>query len=184
MWSALPVGDSYGDIVKLLLLTGQRREKVWGMRWDDIAIDGTWSVPNGTREKGAGGELVLPEMAVDIIRNRPRFELNPYVFAGRGSGRFTSIHEPRDKLKAKLATLGVATDWTLHDLRRTARSLMSCAGVRPDIAERVLGHAIKGVEGIYDRHSYREEKAHALKALANLIENILQPPGKKVVSIC
>ena len=77
----------------------------------------------------------------------------------------------------------MATDWTLHDLRRTARSLMSRAGVRPDIAERVLGHAIKGVEGVYDRHSYREEKAHALKALANLIENILRPPGKKVVSI-
>ena len=77
MWSALPVGDSYGDIVKLLLLTGQRRQKVWAMRWDDISIDGTWSVPNGMREKGAGGELVLPEMAVDIIRNRPRFEFNP-----------------------------------------------------------------------------------------------------------
>ena len=65
--------------------------------------------------------------------------------------------------------------WTVHDLRRTARSLMSRAGVRPDIAERVLGHAIKGVEGVYDRHSYREEKAHALKALAGLIENILRP---------
>jgi len=180
VWPALPVGDSYGDIVKLLLLTGQRREKVWGMRWDDISIDGTWSVPNGTREKGAGGELVLPEMAADIIRNRPRFESNPYVFAGRGAGRFTSIHEPRNKLKAKLATLGVATDWTLHDLRRTARSLMSRAGVRPDIAERVLGHVQQGVLGIYDRHSYREEKAHALKALAGLIENILAPNEDKV----
>ena len=51
--------------------------------------------------------------------------------------------------------------WRLHDLRRTARSLMSRAGVRPDIAERVLGHAIVGVEGVYDRHSYgrRVEKA-------------------------
>ena len=77
----------------------------------------------------------------------------------------------------------MATDWTLHDLRRTARSLMSCAGVRPDIAERVLGHAIKGVEGIYDRHSYREEKAHALKALAGLIEKIVNPPATNVTPI-
>jgi integrase len=180
VWSAVPIGDSYGDMVKLLLLTGQRREKVWGMRWDDISIDGTWHVPNGTREKGAGGELVLPGIAVDIICNRPRFESNPYIFAGRGAGRFTSIHEPRDKLKAKLATLGVATDWTLHDLRRTARSLMSRGGVRPDIAERVLGHVQQGVLGIYDRHGYREEKAHALKALASLIDSILSPQNAKV----
>ena len=60
---------------------------------------------------------------------------------------------------------------------------MSRAGVRPDIAERVLGHAIKGVEGTYDRHSYFEEKAHALAALASLIENVLTPPAKKVVRL-
>ena len=52
--------------------------------------------------------------------------------------------------------------WTIHDLRRTARSLMARAGVRPDIAERVLGHAIAGVEGVYDRHTYTDEKAEAL----------------------
>jgi integrase len=56
--------------------------------------------------------------------------------------------------------------WVFHDLRRTARSLMSRAGVRPDIAERVMGHAIRGVEGTHDRHSYREEKADALRRLA------------------
>ena len=71
----------------------------------------------------------------------------------------------------------------LHDLRRTARSLMSRAGVRPDISERVLGHVIKGVEGVYDRHSYTEEKAHALKALAGLIEKIINPPADNVVSL-
>ena len=60
---------------------------------------------------------------------------------------------------------------------------MSRAGVRPDIAERVLGHAITGVEGVYDRHSYREEKAHALNALAGLIEKIVSPPAENVVSL-
>jgi hypothetical protein len=60
-------------------------------------------------------------------------------------------------------------------LRRTARSLMSRAGVRPDIAERVMGHAIGGVHGTYDRHSYREEKADALKRLAALIKSIVNP---------
>ena len=60
---------------------------------------------------------------------------------------------------------------------------MSRAGIRPDISERVLGHVIKGVEGIYDRHAYTEEKAHALSALASLIENIINPPANKVVNI-
>ncbi|MGB9353790.1 MAG: integrase, partial [Pseudolabrys sp.] len=61
--------------------------------------------------------------------------------------------------------------------------LMSRAGVRPDVAERVLGHAIRGVEGTYDRHSYREEKARALNALAGLIETILNPPAGNVIKI-
>lgn len=63
----------------------------------------------------------------------------------------------------------------LHDLRRSARSLLSRAGVRPDIAERLLGHAIAGVAGVYDRHSYREEKADALRRLAGLIDGIVHP---------
>jgi hypothetical protein len=59
---------------------------------------------------------------------------------------------------------------------------MSRAGVRPDIAERVLGHAIKGVEGTYDKYVYTEEKAQALKMLAGLIDNILRDDADKVVS--
>ena len=73
--------------------------------------------------------------------------------------------------------------WTIHDLRRTARSLLSRAGVRPDISERVMGHAIVGVEGVYDRHRYDVEKAHALQALADLIDRILNPPAANVVPL-
>lgn len=75
--------------------------------------------------------------------------------------------------------------WVLHDLRRTGKSLMIRAGIRPDISERVLGHTIAGVEGVYDRHSYDSEREAALVALATLIETILRPPaqGGNVVSI-
>jgi hypothetical protein len=66
--------------------------------------------------------------------------------------------------------------WVLHDLRRTARSLLSWEGVRPDISERVLGHAIGGVEGVYDRHHYTEERAKSLQALADKIASIVDPP--------
>jgi integrase len=175
IWLAYALGHIYGDLLKLALLTGQRQDKVASMKWDDISIDGTWHVPNGTREKGAGGVMVLPSVALDIIKARPRFASNPYVFAGRDS-----YIKGFAKLKCALDAKVPIAPWQFHDLRRTARSLMSRAGVRPDIAERVLGHAIRGVEGVYDRHSYRDEKAHALNALAGLIESIVNPTDNVV----
>ena len=60
---------------------------------------------------------------------------------------------------------------------------MARAGIRPDISERALGHAIGGVEGVYDRHDYRAEKAHALKALASLINIIVNPAPDNVVAM-
>ena len=176
LWAACDTANGYGALVKLLLLTGQRREKVAAMRWQDIGPDGTWTIPSVAREKNNARELLLPKLALDIINERPRFTSNPYVIAGRAAGPIRSFHGPRDALKTKLGF----DDWRLHDLRRTHRSLLSRAGVRPDIAERVLGHAIKGVEGTYNRHSYREEKAHALKALASLIESIVNPTDNVV----
>jgi integrase len=71
--------------------------------------------------------------------------------------------------------------WTLHDLRRTARTLMARAGVRPDISERVLGHVIQGVAAVYDRHDYEAEKRDALEKLAGLVERIVNPPPANVV---
>jgi integrase len=73
--------------------------------------------------------------------------------------------------------------WTLHDLRRTARTLMARAGVRPDISERVLGHVIAGVEGVYDRHSYEAEKRDALEKLAALVKRIVNPPPANVLPL-
>src|SRR5262249_19231782 len=98
------------------------------------------------------------------------FTDNAFVFAGRGDSHMAYSGNPKAAFDAKLPDM---PPWTLHDLRRTARSLMSRAGVRPDIAERVLGHAIKGVEGVYDRHAYLDEKADALAKLADLIERIV-----------
>ena len=74
-------------------------------------------------------------------------------------------------------------NWTLHDLRRTAKTLMVRAGVRPDISERVLGHAIAGVEGTYDRHSSADEKRDALEKLAVMIERILNTLPSKVETL-
>jgi integrase len=72
-------------------------------------------------------------------------------------------------------------NWTLHDLRRTARSLMARAKVRPDHAERVVNHKIGGVEGIYDRYTYIDEKRDALARLARLLRQIIDGETAKVV---
>ena len=171
LWAAAEANGGFGAFIRVALLTGQRREKVLAMRWEDIK-DGEWIIPSNKREKSTAGSLVLPQAALDIINMQPRFASNPHIFAGQGARPFGGLGR-RKLVFDKQA--GIAANWTIHDLRRTARSLMSRAGVRPDIAERVLGHTTKGVEGVYDRHSYRDEKANALRQLAGLIHNILRP---------
>lgn len=171
VWKQAEQGGTFGAIIRLLLLTAQRREKIGSMRWQDVSAEGVWTIPSADREKGVGGALQLPEEAQKIIAEQMRIGTNAYVFAGRGDGHFqgwSPCKRAFDK-QVKIAP------WTIHDLRRTARSLMARAGVRPDIAERVLGHAIGGVEGVYDRHSYFEEKADVLERLAGLIASILDP---------
>jgi len=172
--------NNFASLVRLLLLTTQRLGKVSAMKWDEIK-DGVWSIPAEKREKGTGGGLILPEAALAIINSRPRMGFNPYVLSARDGGHFVAFSRGKQLFDK---ACGVA-DWTLHDLRRTARSLMSRAGVAPHIAERVLGHTIRGVEGIYDRHDYKEHKAQALAALASLIESIVHPElaSAKVVAM-
>jgi integrase len=124
--------------------------------------------------------LKLPKQAMRILEGLPRFKGNPYVFAGRGDKPIAGI----SGLKAKLDKASGVSDWTIHDLRRTARSLLSRAGIDRDTAERVLGHTVgSGVERTYDVHRYHEKKAHALAALASQIETIVNPPGGKVVKL-
>ena len=179
VWKAAESNGTFGAFLRLALLTAQRREKVAAMRWQDIAIDGTWTIPAEAREKGNARELVLPGAALDIINAQPRFADNPFVFAGRGNSHFSGYSKSKAAFDAKVRL----AQWQLHDLRRTARSLMSRAGIRPDIAERVLGHAIAGVEGVYDRHQYRDEKSDALRSLAALVSSIIKPPADNVVPI-
>jgi integrase len=179
LWQACADAGTLGALLKVLLLTAQRREKVLTMRWHDLN-DGVWTIPTATREKGNAGSLKLPQVVLDIIAAQPQIAGNDFVFAGRGGRPFNDFSGRTAALHAKLP--GVP-HWTPHDLRRTARSLMSRAGVRPDIAERVLGHVRPGVEGIYDRHHYDVEKAAALNALAALVERIVNPPPANVADL-
>ena len=167
----------------MLLLTAQRRDTVASMRWADVAVDGTWSIPSEDRAKGTGGELALPEIAREIIEAQPRFADNPArVRRARRARTCGATAKPKAALDAEGGRFRRLAGCTT--LRRTARSLMSRAGVRPDIAERVLGHAIQGVEGVYDRLPLSATRRPTRYArLARLIETILTPTADNVVRI-
>jgi integrase len=178
VWRAAEEAGTFGAFIRLLLLTAQRREKVRSMRFDDVSDDGTWRIPAEAREKGSPGVLRLPPLAMTIIKAQPRLAGNPYVFPGRSDSPLAGFSERHASLKARCGVDG----WSLHDCRRTARSLMARAGVSSEHAERVLGHAVGGsVAGIYDRHHYRDEMADALKRLARLITQIVDGEGGKNV---
>jgi integrase len=178
LWQGCDDMGTFGALLKVALLTAQRREKVLTMRWDDIR-DGVWTIPSETREKSNAGTLKLPQAVLDIIAAQPQIAGNPYVFAGRGGGPFNNFSQRKQELDEKLNI----PDWVIHDLRRTAKTLMVRAGVRPDISERVLGHKIKGVEAVYDRHGYDAEKADALTRLAALVGTIIHPPPANVADL-
>jgi integrase len=179
IWTAAESAGLFGSIVKICLLTAQRSRKVAAMRWADISPDGMWTIPAAAREKTTAGALMLPKAALDIIRAQPQLGDNPHVFASRyRNGPFDSFGPAMLKFRAKLADV---KPFVVHDLRRTSRSLLSRAGVAPDVSERVLGHAIPGVRGIYDRHSFADEKAGALARLAALIDSIVHPRSADVL---
>ena len=178
LWAACEGEGVFGAFLKVSLLTGQRRAKVAGMKWTDIDA-GVWHIAAEAREKVNAGSFKLPTMALDIIEAQPRVGSNPFVFAGRGNKAMNAFSAAKKEMSAKLTI----APWVVHDLRRTARSLMARAGVRSDVAERTLGHVIHGVEGVYDRYTYQAEKGEALVALATLIGRILEGDADNVVEI-
>jgi integrase len=161
--------DVVGPLVKFLLYTACRRGEAAGMTWNEIADD-QWILPPARNK--VGKELVRPfsEPVLKLLDELPH--LGPYVFSITGQRPFGAFNKVKRELDAESGVRG----WRLHDLRRTARSLMSRAGVASDIAEMCLGHVLPAMRGVYDRHSYRAEKAGAYAALARLIDTILHPP--------
>lgn len=185
LWKAAEQSGSFGAFVRLLLLTGQRRSKVVAMKWDDIDLArGTWTIPTEKREKGNAEKLRLPPLALEIIKAQRQVAGNNYVFPGRGRVHMTGFSPLKRALDAKIAEANGGAPlpaWTLHDCRRTSKSLMSRAGVMPHVSERVLGHALGTLEKVYEHYNWADAKAKALAKLAKLVETIVTPPEGNVV---
>jgi integrase len=179
----------FGPLVRCLLLTAQRREEVARMRRREI--DGeAWVIPAERYKTGRANAVPLSKRAREVVDAQPAWRKADFVFTTTGDAAFSGFSKAKREVEAAMHAELRKRDpgaelprWTLHDLRRTAKTLMARAGVRPDISERVLGHVITGVEGTYDRHSYAEEKRDALEKLAAMIDRILTPSPPNVVEL-
>jgi integrase len=184
VWNACEDDDG-GRIIKLLLLTGCRREEIGGLRWSEINRNtGLLTIP-GTRTKNHRTlELPLPEVAINILRSVTRQEDRDFVF-GRFGGAFSGWSAAKLRLDARIAMAAgkPIAAWRLHDLRRTMRSNLGKLGVRPDIAELAINHVKAGVEAIYDRYRYQREIAAALALWADRVLALVEGRNSTVVAL-
>jgi integrase len=164
--------------LRFLLLTAARRAEVTKMKWDELEGD-VWILPASRDKSKRGVTRPLSKAAMAILDALPRIDDCPYVFSNDGRRPAIHLHRP----KASLAKNIGSVDWTIHDLRRTARSLLSRAGISSDIAEMCLGHTKQAIRRTYDRFEYIEAKRHAFEALAALIARIVRPLGDNVIEL-
>jgi len=194
IWPVFEEAGTYGSFVRMLLLSAQRHSEVARMSYREIDADGIWTIPAERYKTKRPNFVPLSKAALALIQGQQKFNDCEYVFPTSAKTPYSRSGKSKAKLdRAVFAAMKTRTkkgakvepipNWTLHDLRRTAKTLMVRAGVRPDISERVLGHVIAGVEGTYDRYSYADEKRDALEKLAAMVGRILNPLPSNVETL-
>jgi integrase len=158
--AARKIGGPYGGIVELLALTGQRREEVARLQWEELDLARQlWTLPK-SRTKNAKVHVVhLSEHSMAVLKNTDR--KGSYVFSLLGTRPFPGF----SRAKRQLDQLSGVTGWRLHDLRRTCVSGMARLGIAPHVADKILNHqsgTISGVAAVYQRHEFLAERRTAL----------------------
>jgi integrase len=185
VWSGAEAMDyPFGPFVKMLLLTGQRRSEVAFMRWEEIAGD-TWTIPGAKTKNKQEHEVPLSQGVMQLLGDIPN--VGDYLFmSGRSrvGDPISGFSKAKTNLDKWLVADGqILEPWSYHDLRRTVRTHLSRINVAPGVAERVLNHTPQGVEAIYDRHHYLEEKRQALEAWSKAVGAMLDGDDGTVVDI-
>jgi integrase len=163
--------DDFGKIVKLLVLTGARRNEISFLRWSEISGN-TITIPRSRAKNGVELKLILPPLAMQILESVPRRGDCVFGKNGRGYSRWSFWKE---KLDSRLGDS--VKPWRLHDLRRSAATGMAEIDIEPHIIEAVLNHVSghkSGVAGIYNRARYAEQMRNALQRWAAHVEAITQ----------
>ncbi len=180
VWRQAGFGD-YGRIIKLLILTGQRREEVAGMLWSEVNMEtGIWSIGPERTKNGRAHDVPLSDEAQAVLRGVERREHRDYVF-GAGNGPFSGWSKSKAALDKRLRAIGPKSKpmvtWRIHDIRRTTATRMADIGVQPHVVEAILNHisgSKAGVAGIYNRATYSTEKRAALALWATHIQNLVE----------
>ena len=167
------MGYPFGCAVQLLILTGQRRGEVMGMRWPDIDLTERRWIIAGERNKSGRDHIVpLTDAAIDMIKALPRVH-DELVFPARGKD---SIASGFSKWKRALDEECGVKLWHLHDVRRTVATRLAEIQVPPHIIERVLNHTtgtLGGVAGTYNRFGYLPEMRAALQVWSENLQRLI-----------
>lgn len=186
LWAALNSVEPicFRSYVKTLLLTATRRNEAADMIADEVDGD-LWTIPKARYKTKRDHVVPLSPAARELIGTPEGFVFSTTngekAFAGFGKSK-ADLDDAIANIREK-AGRAPMEGWTFHDLRRTARTLMSRAGVQPDHGERCLGHVIGGVRGTYDRFAFLDEKRAAFDALARMVAVILDPPASNIVPL-
>jgi integrase len=173
VWAATAKPAPFHSLVRFLLLTASRRSEAACATWNEIDSNNVWTI-------GAGRNKSKTDVALPLSRAATEGLEAVLAIGQKKDGPIFSLDGVKPingfaKQKRRLDQASGVIAWRLHDLRRTARSLLSRAGIPSDIAERCLGHAIGGiVQRTYDRHPFLEEKRAAFEALAREIAAIIR----------
>ncbi len=161
--------DDYGRIIRLLALTGQRRDEVGGLRWEELReADRLWVIPPERTKNCRAHAVPLTPAALAILPPPNRRE---WVF-GRGSRGFQGWSDAKALLDARAQV----AEWRTHDLRRTVATGLANLGVLPHVIEAVLNHVSghrAGVAGIYNRATYAKEMREALERWADHVAEMI-----------
>jgi integrase len=182
IWSALG-DDDYSSIVKLLVLTGARRDEIGGLSWDEVDLEAAEIRLPASRCKNKRPHLiVLSEPALAILAQRPRERA--YVF-GHGAFGFSGWSHCKEMLNARIS--GVP-GFTLHDFRRLISTTMhDKLGIAPHVVESVLAHIghQRGTAGVYNKALYLDERRRALERWAEYVTGVVtgEPAKAKVVNL-
>jgi integrase len=172
------VGYPFGSMATLLLLTGQRRNEVAGMTWGELDHDkALWRIPGGRTKNDEAHEVPLSGAALAVIASLPRVKSDKgYLFTTNGETHISGYSRAKAVidhavLEVARGEVGGVTEiprWTFHDLRRTAVSGMARLGISLPVIEKVVNHSsgsFAGIVGVYQRHSFADEKRTATRRL-------------------
>ena len=180
VWTAAgKVGGTDGALVKILMLTGQRRFETSVMRWHDLSgletTDAMWSIPGEVTKNHRPHTVPLAPEVVVIINAQPRIDGSELVFTTTGRTPFSAFSRLKKQIDRQIADDGgePVAPWTLHDLRRSLVTGLNEQGIAaPHIIEACINHVSGlrgGIAGVYNRASYLDERRRALEAWAKLI---------------